>query len=951
MLSTPLTLIPAAAIAYPDGVSESNCLEAIPKLDSAVKALMSAGGQDIKDSAYKAFFADDTLNGIFAAVYKEIGASADSLSAVGVELTPAVLAQNLSAYKDVSAKLSACKTLDEAIKNSVSFKWGISDKNGFAAALSAMFSPLNELLYTVLCGGTLKINALMSIKGDNGYQNTLVPLLQTLECPSVMSQANFTAAAGKNRGAMLQNLALMLFSALDKIFEAPVSGVCSVLPALAYYIDSGALKQAINKLVEPLSLRIGIFTIPGISSLLSSVTELENGFDISALLKNADFSKITGSDIKLTLPEISMEELAACAAANEDGTISSDRAAALITVLRWLTEALKLNRAQIISLTGMTDSGMLDSFINKDADSLIKLIINLFTMSEAPIQNSAVWSAPTFTPSAAAYTANLTQENFQKVLNEIDALLDEVAAEADPEATIESVLTQKIYSGSLLSNIAVGLFSAVGSEKTAPLLSLLGIDATPAGVAQSIAASYPSAAAALRQYSSWEKVNADNIRWGFSDGNKSAFKTALTALLSPFSDIFRFLLAEDSLTLFGAVTLSGADGYNSAVIPLLEALSCDSGAIKSYDEYKAGADINALFTAILDPLFELIDRVCKKPVYTLCEILPNAVYFLNGGGLGFVIENLLFPLTEFLKQAGLSDVLAGSTEQLKSINLSETVQKLTDSAQLPIKLPQFDFGQIAAFGTAEQRTSRRTVSGGAVQYSYIKADGTAVLVTLLRYLVSALGEPENEQLLSGLMSTEGGEQTGTPDMMAMYAAKITDQFKTMTVDEIIEWLYDLLFSESPKKEDKTDDGYIPTIIYEEPAKSPLVPILITLLCLAVVLFFVLRSLSMRGKLDGIKEKARNRQRKKALKKEQRKEKRAARRKAPAQSSEKAAAPTPVQEALQAAEKKSKYINSLSIKEAEKLYRRQNRAANRALKNTKKADRYYAQALLDAKRRK
>ena len=33
-------------------------------------------------------------------------------------------------------------------------------------------------------------------------------------------------------------------------------------------------------------------------------------------------------------------------------------------------------------------------------------------------------------------------------------------------------------------------------------------------------------------------------------------------------------------------TIKGADGYNTAIIPLLEALGCDSGDIKTYEKYK-----------------------------------------------------------------------------------------------------------------------------------------------------------------------------------------------------------------------------------------------------------------------------------------------------------------------------------------------------------------------------
>ena len=47
--------------------------------------------------------------------------------------------------------------------------------------------------------------------------------------------------------------------------------------------------------------------------------------------------------------------------------------------------------------------------------------------------------------------------------------------------------------------------------------------------------------------------------------------------------------------------------------------------------------------------------------------------------------------------------------------------------------------------------------------------------------------PENKDVLNSMMS--GGEV----DSFALYASQIFEQFESMTIDEIIEWLYNLLF--------------------------------------------------------------------------------------------------------------------------------------------------------------
>ena len=60
---------------------------------------------------------------------------------------------------------------------------------------------------------------------------------------------------------------------------------------------------------------------------------------------------------------------------------------------------------------------------------------------------------------------------------------------------------------------------------------------------------------------------------------------------------------------------------------------------------------------------------------------------------------------------------------------------------------------------------------------------------------------------------------GDNEMMSMYTANMGEKLGEMTTDEVIEWLYKLLFSETPKSEHVTEDGTPPTIIYQPPEKT------------------------------------------------------------------------------------------------------------------------------------
>ena len=104
----------------------------------------------------------------------------------------------------------------------------------------------------------------------------------------------------------------------------------------------------------------------------------------------------------------------------------------------------------------------------------------------------------------------------------------------------------------------------------------------------------------------------------------------------------------------------------------------------------------------------------------------------------------------------------------------------------------------------------------SAQYTYIEADQPAILVTALRYLVDALKTEDNAEYLSTALKSSMGDN----EMMSMYTANLGEKLGAMTTDEVIEWLYKLLFSETPKKEETNEeDAVIPTVIYQPKEKT------------------------------------------------------------------------------------------------------------------------------------
>ena len=92
---------------------------------------------------------------------------------------------------------------------------------------------------------------------------------------------------------------------------------------------------------------------------------------------------------------------------------------------------------------------------------------------------------------------------------------------------------------------------------------------------------------------------------------------------------------------------------------------------------------------------------------------------------------------------------------------------------------------------------------------YLQSDRTAVLITLLRYMVQIMKTPGNEGIIDSFMASNGDNE-----MFANYSTGITEELAAMSVDETIEWLYKLFFRERATVEEPEEE-YAPDIIYEE----------------------------------------------------------------------------------------------------------------------------------------
>ena len=793
---------------YPDGVTAEQALIAVNGTDAFLNsAIPVLTGANLTQLVTPMLYNSQTLSSVIIGLYTSLEERGSELDSIGVDISVSNVANALSAYPDVSATLVKYGSWSEV--NLDSAEWGVTDKNGFAAAMGAAFSPLNDVLYMLLCSGTYEVSRFIKIKGADGYNNAIVPMLNSLKCPGVLTQEQFTAEANVNKNNIVKNILLPILTLLEQVLSSPANTLTDSLPSFAYFTESGEMDKCMDALLAPIT-----------SNKLVEIAVWLKIIDLE--LFNVDIKEIFNTLLTdvgeggLKLEEFDTKALSQCGSHNGSAFVS-DKGRAYVVIMRWLVDTLKLNSENLPALlntmggTSAAMSDFLNGILSKDTDSIVVTIILLFSPTEIGRAEAMVY--PSVTTANVQYTPNLTKENYEKVLNEIDSLLDEFVKEGGSYSTVESLLKSTIYTNNNINSAVVGIYAMFEENGMTDMLKLLGIDASPKGVSAKLTESdYKKAAAVLSKAESWSKVSLNGINWGFYDGSRKGFQNTLTAVLRPLFPVLRVLLAGEDMVIMNSITLKGADGYNTAVIPILEALGCKSSHIKTYSSYKRNADNDGVIKNVLEPVFDLLDDVCEKPVYTLTEILPNIIYFMNSGSLEKCISNLLLPVTAFTdKLSGIYEVKLDTSAITKELDINKLLKGMLEGTGM--KIAEFDINTLANLGTPEQRTSKSTINGENTKYTYVKADKTGVLMTLLRVLAKTMKLPGNEDLLMGAMG-----DTNNPSI-SMYSDSISKQFETMTEDELIEWLYNLLFKERVQIELVTGEDYKPTIIYKPAEKD------------------------------------------------------------------------------------------------------------------------------------
>lgn len=810
ILLTVLSVMPGVlAVSYPQGVTKEQISATIDKTDIIIKTFAESTEEgSLENLVLPQIYKDELLSSLTVGIYSAAEENADSISSLGLEVSTKGVASYLGSYPEVKEKLETFDKWSEVELENVS--WGVKDKESFIKAAATVLSPFNDLLYALLCGGRYSINPLIGFEGAKGYETAIIPTLKSLGCREITDSTVFYAQAKENKNTMIENIIGDIFLLVERALEAPCDVLTDILPGIAYFLEEGGFDDAVANLIEPLRLQLfNISTFIKVETLLSFIQNSET-YTQNVTLNLNDILSSTG----LEMAEIDLKEIASCGIVSDSGEVVSDKAATFTVLLRWLIDTAKVNRETLEKSLGENSAEMteiIDNLMAKDTDSIIELLVKLLNDTEGEY-NDYVWTFTAFEPLSVSYTQNLSEEKFQRVVDGIDELLDQVIAEGGEYKTVKEALSPEIYSNKLVSTLVCEIYGMLSGEELKAVGALAGLDISPAALSKELTeARFSNTRYVLSRAASWNKVNINTLSWGFKNGDKDGFVKAVCAALRPMEDIIAMMLCQGKIQLLGSIDVYGSNGYNTAVIPLLEALGCESDSILTYEDYKKASEKGRGIEVIAEAIVSLIERILEKPVYTVTEILPNLLYFINNGGIETCLQNLLYPFTLLLKEVGMENMLDMS--EMIDINLEEMLSDMLKDNEFGVDFSSFDINEYAKMGEAVTVKSKRTVGSEFAEITYIKADQTAIMVSLMRFLAEIMKDPEAD-ILGTLMGTAGDNE-----MVSGFVSGISEDLDNMTVDETVEWMYKLFFRERPVVEEtQTGEEYLPTIIYEPESK-------------------------------------------------------------------------------------------------------------------------------------
>ena len=537
------------------------------------------------------------------------------------------------------------------------------------------------------------ITIMLQIKGNDGWDNVFAPVFEALGLENIPHSEDMHSV----KDLLEKGIFSMLDQLIARLDANPIGTIFDALPNIIYAIEADLIAPLLSFLETEIYYEADVHYVASILGYnlegnlqgalkaeknehinIGEILDLEAmGINLSGglegILQMAGISlPYIDTSVLATVGELKWTESNRSrysytyrpegVSESQVAYIDANRADLFEYILRWA-----LSNSQ--TLLGMLDldadsmgkvvSDILDN-ISADADGVTAAAVELFnqrvydTLEEYEWYTGVEYATSTesgLTPAGEIYMTfdEWTQEKADSLYDNLEAILGAVftIAEIDfdkstPEAdgSLEEAIgsiARDVFSDKTLTSLAglmaeLDLGTISGVDINSLVWELTGIDL------KAVSDKYSAVGAALEA----DPLYVHNF--GVDSGEKT-FSEALVEILRPFSPLLDFILRGEELTItIGSETveLIGSDGYDSAFVPLLEALG--------YEAEEADSGLDAL-EAILDVLSDIVGRLTtntpenKKDgaVYTIIDMLPGVIYFIASDGLSVAVRNLLHP--------------------------------------------------------------------------------------------------------------------------------------------------------------------------------------------------------------------------------------------------------------------------------------------------------------------
>lgn len=698
--------------------------------------------------------------------------------------------------------------------------WGVTDRESFIDAAVAALSGLEPLLLSIISNQNFKqaskigtgsgsakvfgiplslsvdpIELVLMASANDGYDNALAPIFEALGCTDIPHGEELTST----RKVLEDGLFALLDQILDKFKANPVETVLDILPNIVYALEADLVTPLLSMLKTDITYTANAsykvlgglasgsmndvynnYANPEKVNIADMVDLKEMGVDLSSFDALWDMimgllhvsipapdASVLATMGELTWKDTNRSEKTYSYGGKKAAYIEANKADILIYLLKYVLDNDIIGMFFNLDTADAIVKEIIEN-ISKDSDLTIAAVVELFNQIGYPLEDyewydgSVGGTVEGLTPAMEIYLSsdnNWNPEVAKYITENINEIVDTVLSLAGFNVDLSAELEKLINP----------LFTNANITAVAKMLGSLDLSGMP-DVEKLLKDELNLDLSAFAKY----KALSDDTSWGFTDGDAKGFADVLVEILEPLTPVLGFILSGENLTLFeetdGETTLLGYDGYDSAIIPLLEAFGL---------EVQASEDLEAsdILKETLYALVDLLDKVIDDPINEIIDLLPSVIYFIASNGVSTAVRNLLQPVYVILDtirpiydldlDALLSSLINGDKKEgdsgyislkLDELNVSfivSLIESLTglDLEQLQVLL--FDVSKVigeeytseSTLFTSEKKTKRGTYSD-----TFSKSD---MVTVVLSFALEYLSDKDNAEQLDKLLGTNG----------------------------------------------------------------------------------------------------------------------------------------------------------------------------------------------------